>query len=185
MLKHICRRYAPWLALTLLLSAGLAMADTLDVAVARVAIVYNADSSDARLLLQIALPEALDSATIRFAELRVPITSVIPDSSALTIYCRPLLIGREPGNIVWGDLGDSPDTSVVSRKGTHFGTAVIGPQTAYFDITRILTRWREGRMADRGLLLYANPRQLARFTCGRHGDEPFATVHIDYEQSAN
>jgi hypothetical protein len=169
------------LALVFLLSSGPVLADSLDIEVSRGAIIYSADSSDARLLIGITLPEVLDSAEIKFAELRVPIISVIPDSTALTVYCRPLLIPWEPGDIAWGDLGDFPDTVVVARKGTHFGTALIGPQTAFFDITRIVRKWQAGGLANRGLVIYANPHLQSRFSHQRQGDEPYAVVHFEYE----
>jgi len=182
MRKKIRPGYAPWLAVVFLLTTGCVAADSLDVAVSRGAVVYNGDSTDVRLLMEIALPTALDSVEIRFAELRVAVASVIPDSSVLTMYCRPLLIPWDPYTIGWADLGDFPDTAVVSRRGTHFGTAAIGPQSAYFDITRILKNWRGGGVVNYGLLLYANPRQLPRFTYQRQGEESFGTVHVKYGQ---
>ncbi len=180
-----CTKIAFWGTFILLLSAGSVMADSLEVAVNQGAIVYSGDSSDVRLVMEIALPQALDSTQIRFAELQVPITSIIPDSTALTLYCRPLLASWEPNTIDWEDLGDFPDTSVVSFKGTHFGTAQSGSQTAYFDITRLIKRWQGNTMTNNGLVLYANPRQQSRFTCPRQGNEPYATVRIIYEPPVN
>jgi hypothetical protein len=185
MLRDRIAKSAPWLALVILLLSGPVMADSLDIEVSRGAIIYNVDSTDARLLIGFTLPEALDSAEIKFAELRVPIISLIPDSTALTVYCRPLLIPWEPDDIAWGDLGDFPDTAVVAGKGTHFGTARIGSQAAFFDITRIVGKWLGGSLANRGLVLYANPLLQSRFSHQRHGDGPYAIVHVEFERPAN
>lgn len=167
---------------SLLLMVASAMADSLDVEVSQGAFVYNADSSDARLLIEFALPEVLQGAQIQFAELRVPIISIIPDTSILTLYCRPLLLSWNEGDVVWEDIGDSPDTLVVSRRGAHYGTSELGSQTAYFNITSVVKKWLNSTMDNNGLILYANPRGRARFACQRQENEPFAAARLRYEQ---
>jgi len=169
------------MASMLLLLGGFAWAESLEVEVNRGALISNADSSDLRLLMLFALPQELNSAKIYFAELRVPITSVIPDSSALTIYCRPLLMSWVPDDVRWDDIDDRPSPSVVSRRGTHFGTSRIGPQTASFDITPIFRKWKDGTLANNGLIVYANPGMLSRFDWHGERNTPFAGVHVEYQ----
>jgi len=170
-------------ALILIIPSGAALADSLDVEVTQGAFIYDADSSDARLVLEFAMPAALDSARIHFAELRVPITSVIPDSSILTVFCRPVLVAWDPENVTWEIFGDFPDSSVVTHKGAHFGTAKEGPLNAYFDISRIVQKWQDGSLVRYGLMFYVDPHGRARFAFQRQNDAPFAVVHIDYEST--
>lgn len=146
-----------------LLPPCLALADSLTVDIATGAYLFNADTSDVRALMQFDLPSELDSAEIVFAELTVPIGCVIPDSSAMALYCQPLLIGWNPIDVAWENLGDSLTDAVIGE-GTLFATSYEGWQTAYFDVTGILRSWQDRTIANNGMLFYYDNSMLPYLT---------------------
>jgi hypothetical protein len=141
-------------ALATLMLSVLAHADSLVVDITAGAILSNPDSDNSRALLRFDLPQGLDSAEIVFAELTLPVESIIPDSSALAIYCHPLLVDWNADEVTWADLGESLTAEVISEEGTLFATASEGNQTAYFDITGIVRLWQEGSLVNSGLALF-------------------------------
>jgi hypothetical protein len=147
-------RYISIIALAALMLSVVAHADSLVVDITAGAVLINADNGNARSLLRFDLPSELNSAEIVFAELTLPVESIIPDSSALAIYCHPLLVDWNADEVAWADLGDSLTAEFISEEGTLFATASEGNQTAYFDITGIVRLWQGGSLANNGLVLF-------------------------------
>jgi hypothetical protein len=157
-----------------------AKADSLSVEINSGAYLLNADSTQGRLLLKFNMPSGLTGAEIAFAELLVPLTVTIPDSSMLAVECHPLLTAWNEGEISWEDLGDTLSPEVVSEKGHRFATSTEGNQEAYFNITDFIRDWQDSTVVNNGLILYYDPSNLPYFTYKRGEGAPFATVRIDY-----
>ena len=167
------------LGLLVLLLVPQAQADTLSVAINNGAYIQNADSSQSRLLLNFDVPTALQGAEITFAELLVPLTASIPDSSVLAVECHPLLVSWNPEEIAWETLGDTLSSEAIAE-GTQYATSTEGEHQAYFDITGIVKSWQDSSLANNGLILYYDPATLPYFTYKRGESAPFATVRFDY-----
>jgi hypothetical protein len=171
-------------ALTLLLglvisfSAQTVLADSLNVEITAGA--YLQDSGQGRLLLKFDLPSELSGAQVTFAELHVPLTATIPDSSALAVECHPLLVSWVPAEVIWEDLGDSLTGDVVAEQGTQYATASEGAQDAYFDVTDIVRSWQDTSITNNGLILFYQTDTQPYFTYSRDEGEPFGTVRFDY-----
>jgi hypothetical protein len=182
MLKHTIKYIGPVLLMGLvaLLSASLAQADSLTVAVNDGAYLLNADSSRGWVLLKLNIPGELTGAEIIFAELRVPLTASIPDSSALAVECRSLLISWDPAEVTWNDLGDSPSGEIIAEHEAQFSTASEGEQEAYFDITEMAKAWQDSSLANNGILLYCNPIQQPYFAYSKSEGAPFAIIKFEY-----
>ena len=166
------------LGLVVLLSAQVTLADTLTVNIADGAYLQN--SGQNRLLLGFDLPDELSGTEITFAELLVPLTAFIPDSSALAVECRPLLISWIPAEVAWDDLGDFLTSDVMAEQGTQFATATEGAQEAYFDITDIVRSWQDTSVVNNGLILFYQTDNLPYFSCSRDEGAPFGTVRFDF-----
>jgi hypothetical protein len=168
------------MAFALLFLAPQIKADTLTVAITDGAFIQNADSTQGRLLLKLDLPTELSAAEIVFAELLVPLTAVIPDSSLLAVECDPLLINWNSATVAWDDLGDSLSGDKVSEQGTRYATSTEGSQETYFNITDITRAWQDSSVANNGLILYYDPANPPYFTYSRGEGAPFATIRFDY-----
>lgn len=164
----------------MLASTGIVYADSLTVDITTGALVMNDSRTDARVLLWFDLPSEISDTEPVFAELLIPLTSVIPDSTALAVYCHPLMIPWNPETISWEDLGDSLTSEVISDEGTLYATSEEGIQGAYFDITSIVKDWVDGRMQNNGLLLFCDAERLSRFQFGGIGNPPLAQVKFTY-----
>jgi hypothetical protein len=176
-----CRKYIPVmiLGLLILLNIPQAKADSLSVEINNGAYLLNADSSQGRLLLKFNMPAELSGTEIAFAELLVPLTVIIPDSSMLAVECSPLLTTWNE-EVAWDDLGDTLSPEVVSESGHRFATSTDGYQEAYFNITDFVRDWQDSTIANNGLILYYDPANLPYFTYERGDSAPFATVKFDY-----
>lgn len=171
---------APFVVCLLLHFPSLSLADSLVVEINSGAYIVNPDTTNARLLLRFDLPQELLNTELIFAELLVPITSVIPDSSALRVFCHPLLVSWNPDDIVWDDLGDSLRSEITSEDGTHYATSDEGNQEGYFDITDMVRAWHEGRIDNNGLILFYNAGDPPYFRFTFDPDSPLAGVKIFY-----
>ncbi|HBZ01008.1 MAG TPA: hypothetical protein DEO84_06780 [candidate division Zixibacteria bacterium] len=154
-------------------------ADTLSVAINSGAWIQNPDSTQGRLLLSFDIPTELQGAEVTFAELLVPLTSSIPDSSVLAVECHPLLVSWSSEEVAWEDVGDTLSSEVIND-GTQYATSSEGSQVAYFDITNIIKSWQDSSLANNGLILYYDSATLPYFTYKRGESAPFATVRFDY-----
>jgi hypothetical protein len=168
-----------FLGLIALLLVPQANADTLSVAITNGAYIQNADSSQGRLLLNFDIPTELQDAEFTFAELLVPLTAAIPDSSVLAVECHPLLFSWSSEEVAWEDAGDTLSSEVITD-GTQYATSSEGSQVAYFDITQIVKSWQDSSLANNGLILYYDPFTLPYFTYTRAVGAPFAIVKFDY-----
>jgi len=168
-----------FLGLMALLLVPQAQADTLSVAINSGAWIQNPDSTQGRLLLSFDIPTVLQDDEITFAELLVPLTASIPDSSVLAVECHPLLISWNPEEVAWDDLGDSLSSEAMAE-GTQYATSTEGEHQAYFDITGIVKSWQDSSLANNGLILYYDSATLPYFTYKRGESAPFATVRFDY-----
>lgn len=162
-------------------SCALGSIDSVDIDITTGRYILNDDSTDVRVLVRFALPRQISDAEIFFAELFIPLTSYIPDSSALRVLMHPLVISWDE-NTSWGDLGDSLGREVISDEGTHYATSAEGNQDAYFDITHIVTGWKEERISNNGLILFCSSDELPYFRYRRNRDSPFARVRIYFDQ---
>ena len=160
--------------------SDLALADSLEVNIQSGAYLIGDSLNASRLLLKFDLPEELTGAQIIFAELRLPVTSVIPDSSALAVYCNPLLISWDPNEVVWGDLGELPDTEIISNNGTLYATSDIGEQEAYFDITPMTWGWQEDNTTNKGLVFFTLADELPYFQYAHEDGQPWGKVKFTY-----
>ncbi len=167
------------LGLVLLLSAQVTLADTLTVNITESAYLLNDDAAQGRLMLKFDLPDELSGTEITFAELLVPLTAFIPDSSALAVESRPLLISWIPAEVTWDDLWDSLTSDVMAEQGTQFATATAGAQEAYFDITDIVRSWQDTSVVNNGLILFCQTDNLPYFSCSRDEGALFGTVRFD------
>ena len=159
---------------------GSAYADSLAVDINTGVFVLSPDSVQGRLHLQFGLPQELSGATVVFAELRVPVVSVIPDSSALMLQCNPLAISWNPDEVTWDNLGDSLTPEIISEDGTVFATSATGEQEAYFDITNIVRGWQDSSLANNGMLLYCEGGSQPSFQLPQGGNEALARVKFTY-----
>lgn len=164
----------------MLASTGVVFADSLTVDITTGALVLNDSRTDARVLLSFDLPLELSGAELVFAELLIPLTSVIPDSTALAIYCHPLRIAWSEDEITWEDLGDSLTAEIISEDGTLYATSEEGNQGAYFDITSVVRAWMDGEMQNNGLLLFCDAERLPRFQFNGGEDLPLAQMRFTY-----
>ena len=164
----------------MLASTGTVFADSLAVDITIGALVLNDSRTDARVLLSFDLPSELSGAELVFAELLIPLTSMIPDSTALAIYCHPLQITWSENDVTWEDLGDSLTSDVISEDGTLYATSEEGSQGAYFDITGVVRAWMDGEMQNNGLLLFCDAERLPRFLFNRVEDLPLAQMKFTY-----
>jgi len=160
---------------------NIARADSLIVNINSGAIVTDGERSDARLLINISLPDELLNGDLIFAELRIPVIAVIPDSSVLIVHCNPLMITWNPDDIAWEDFGDSLTNDVVGEDGTIYAASDAGEQAAYFDITEIVRAWTGGGLSNNGLILYSDPVSLPRFAVNREDGAPLARVAFTFE----
>ncbi len=162
-------------------SCALGSIDSVDIDITTGAYLLNDDSTDARVLLRFNLPEQLSNADLFFAELFIPLTSYVPDSSALRVLMHPLVISWDE-NTSWEDVGDSLGREVISDEGTHYATSAEGNQDAYFDITHIVTAWKEERISNNGLILFCSSDEVPYFRYSRNQNSPYATVRIYFDQ---
>jgi hypothetical protein len=169
-----------FLGIVILFSASFAQADSLSVAISDGAYLLNADSTQGRLLLKFEMPDELSGAEIVFAELLVPLTAAIPDSSALAVQCSPLLISWVPAELAWNDLGDNLSEEIITEPSTQYATATEGVQEAYFDITQIVKAWQDSALENRGLLLSYDATSLPYFTYAGGEGVPFGVVRFEY-----
>ncbi len=180
--KNITRSLISLIVVVLWLpSFALGSIDSVDIDITTGAYLLNDDSTDARVLLRFNLPEQLSNADLFFAEFYIPLSSHIPDSSALRVLCLPLAISWNPNNILWDDLGDSLGSNVIPDEGTHYATTDEGNQDAYFDITHIVRAWKEETMTNNGLILFCSSDELPYFRYSRNRDSPFARVRIYFD----
>lgn len=166
--------------LLILSISGIAVADSLTVDITRGAIVVNDDRTDARLLVSYDLPQELADAEVILAEILFSFVAEIPDSSALTINCYPLLIAWDPGNIEWEVLGDTLGADVIGKNGTIYAIAGEGSHESYFDITETTKSWLDGTIVNNGLLFFCDSDRIPRFRYNRNHREPFAQVKFTY-----
>ena len=164
----------------MLASTGSVFADSLTVDITTGALVINDSRTDARVLLSFDLPSELSGTELVFAELLIPLTSMIPDSTALAIYCHPLQIAWSEDEVTWEDLGDSLTSEVISEDGTLYATSEEGDQGAYFDLTSVVRTWMDGEMQNNGLLLFCDAERLPRFQFNRGRDLPTPQMKFTY-----
>jgi hypothetical protein len=180
--KKLTRSLATLIVAVLWLpSFALGSIDSVDVDITTGAYILNGDSTEARVLLRFDLPQQLSNAELYFAEIYIPITSYIPDSSALRVMCLPLSVSWNPNNVSWNDLGDSLDNSVVADEGTHYATVEEGNRNAYFDITPIVAAWKAERIGNYGLVLFCSSDEMPYFRYSREQNSPFAKVKIYFD----
>jgi hypothetical protein len=184
MFREKINKYALSLILVVFMtvSAGQLFAESLSVDINTGAYLLDSNSGRARLLLRFDLPPGLADARLVFAELSLPLTASIPDSSALTVYCHPLAMSWNPDEISWEDLGDSLGSDVMSENETMFATNVDGEQRGYFDITDIVKSWQDTTLANNGLVLFYEPFSVPYFTYSNGLGSTIATVRFDYTQ---
>jgi len=164
-----------------ILCVNISSADSLVVYINSAAITANDDLTGMRLIMQFDLPEELTDKELIFAEMTIPIISQITDSSALELFCNPLLIGLELNEVEFEDVDDSSLVDIASQGGTVFATPAVGNQTAYFDITNIVRAWADSSLADNGLIFYVTENSIPTF--GLDNDaEAVATVKFIYNQ---
>ncbi len=166
--------------LLILSLSNMSLADSLTVDITRGAIVVNNDRTDARLLVSIDLPQELANAEVILAEILFSFVAEIPDSSALTVNCYPLLIAWDPGNIEWEDLGDTLGADVIGENGTIYAISGEGSHESYFDITEMTKAWLDGTIVNNGLIFFCDLDRLPRFRYHRNHREPFAQVRFTY-----
>lgn len=165
----------------LLPASSVASFDSVYVEINTGAYIFDGSSNVGRVLLSFNLPDQLSNAEIFYAELVVPITSYIPDSSALMVLLHPLLISWDQ-NVSWNDIGDSMTNEIISGEGSHYATSEEGSQNAYFDITRIVTAWKERRITNNGAILFCPSDEPSYFRYIRNGNVPFAGATIYYDR---
>ncbi len=168
------------LAITIFL-LSMARADSLFVDVTSSAVVTDGDGSDARLLMNISVPDELMNGDLIFAELRVVLDAVVTDSSVLVVHCDPLMIAWDSNDVAWEDLGDSLTNNVLGQSGTIYASSDVGDQEAYFDITEIIRKWTGGGLSNNGLILYCDPVSIPRFAVNREVGAPFGRVAFTFE----
>ena len=93
----------------------------------------------------------------------MPISSMIPDSSLLPISCYPFPNAWNAGEVAWNDIEDTLGEALVSEPGSDYATSSVGSQTAYFDITEIVSKWTHGELANNGLILFCPSWTSSRF----------------------
>ena len=170
------------MGLMLLLLISNVRADSLTVNITNGAYIQNPRSNQGRLLIKFDLPSRLASEDIEFAELLIPLTAVIPDSSVLAIYCLPLRIPWDPSDVSWEDLGDSLSADIVVEQSSLYSTSTGGFQGAYFNISEIVKSWQDSIFANHGLILYCEQDKLPYFNYTRRDGSPFGNLNLDFKQ---
>jgi hypothetical protein len=175
--KNPIRAFAVLSLSLLFLSYNLAWSDSLTVSISAPTILTSESFPSPRILFNFDLPTELDSCEIVFAEFTLPVTASIPDSAALPIYCAPMNASWTPETISWGALGDTLNPETVEPDRVNFPVTSSGSQPAYFNITGLINRWRDGA-PNYGLIFFAIDSQLSlAYTAG---DEA-PTLKITYE----
>lgn len=181
-IKEIRKMTVPLVIAVLFLpSLSLASFDSVLVEIDVGAYILNGDSTEGRVLLRFDLPDGLSNAELFFAELVVPITSYIPDSSALRILMHPLLISWDR-NVSWNDIGDTMNDEIIAEDGTHYAATEEGNQEAHFNITRFVTAWTEESISNNGVILFYSSDEAPYFRYNRSNDAPFARVKVYYDR---
>lgn len=166
--------------LFLCLAFNFAWADSLDIEITTGAFLINPLGSDGVLLLKFDMPPNLADSQIVFAELDVPITPVIPDSSLLMLHCNQLAIQWDPSTITWADLGDTIGSGVIVGDGSIFASSTTETQQAYIDITELMKSWARGDVANNGVVLFRSIENPSYFGFDLNGDSSYANVKLTY-----
>jgi hypothetical protein len=139
-----------------------------------------------------------DQGTIHFLakpELGLPDTTLMIDRAILnatifpqtqdtvtfiSIRLQPITIDWDPANVSWDNPWTEPGGDYDEINYGEFLVTGVGNQPIEMDLTSLLTRWADGALPYYGFLIKISISSWSNFAMVRNGDEPYATLSIDY-----
>jgi len=147
------------------------------------ALIFSPDSSVTYWLAkpQIGFPDstmAIDEATLSLWASAQTIDTI----TYVSIKVYPILIDWNPENVSWTFPWTTPGGDFDDSHYAERSFAELGTQAVEFDLTDLCARWADGRLPYYGFLIGLSESSLVpvQFLNGSNGDEPFATLRIQY-----
>jgi hypothetical protein len=169
------------LSLSVLLLAGIVLADENNVAINTATIIHSQDNGDFRILMRPEIQFPDTTIVVDRAILNLRVSPQTDDTTFISIRLHAITMDWDAGNVNWdspwvGEGGDYDSVFYAEKMIT-----LPENQEISIDVTDLCMRWADGRLPYYGFLLRVSRSSLAGFTVARqNNDAPWATFTIKY-----